>query len=160
MGSGFGYDGVQMKTIRKKGRRQSKSQRRILKWAKGLSLAFLFFALGSALGLGVVFYYFSLSLPNIGPLLQGYDPPQISRIVAADGTVIGELFTERRTVVPIDQIPQVMLDAVISAEDADFREHEGLDYPGMVRALLRNVLSGRLAQGASTITQQVARTFF
>ncbi|MBW2276887.1 MAG: PBP1A family penicillin-binding protein, partial [Deltaproteobacteria bacterium] len=57
-------------------------------------------------------------------------------------------------------IPQVMVNAVIAAEDADFRSHEGLDYPGMIRAMLTNVQEGRLAQGASTITQQVARTFF
>jgi penicillin-binding protein 1A len=93
-------------------------------------------------------------------LLEGYNPPQTTRIVARDGTVIGELFTERRTVTPLGNIPKVMVEAVIAAEDGDFRRHKGLDYTGMVRAALANVLSGRLAQGASTITQQVARTFF
>ncbi len=123
-------------------------------------LAGVFFCLGSAAGLVVIFYYFSLTLPPIGPLLEGYEPPQTSRILARDGTIIGELFLERRTVVPLGKIPEVMVDAVIAAEDAAFRSHEGLDYPGMVRAIIANVVSGRLAQGASTITQQVARTFF
>lgn len=125
-----------------------------------IALVVFFFGLGGAAGLAAVLYYLSADLPAIGPLLEGYDPPQITRIVAADGTVIGELFVERRTVVPMDDIPKVMIDAVIAAEDADFRKHEGLDYPGMIRALFANVAHGRLSQGGSTITQQVARTFF
>jgi penicillin-binding protein 1A len=123
-------------------------------------LALTFLVLGGVAGLVVVFYYFSLTLPTIGPLLEGYDPPETTRILASDGTVIGELFLERRTVVPLDKIPKVMVNAVIAAEDADFRKHTGLDYPGMIRAILTNLVSGRIVQGASTITQQVARTFF
>jgi penicillin-binding protein 1A len=116
--------------------------------------------LGAAAGLFAVVYYLSLDLPQIGPLLEGYDPPRTTRFLAADGTVIGEMFVERRTVVPFARIPRVMLDAVIAAEDASFRTHKGLDYLSMIRAAVTNVSSGRLAQGASTITQQVARTFF
>ena len=123
-------------------------------------LVLFFLGLGGAAGLAAVLYYLSADLPAIGPLLEGYDPPQITRFLAADGTVIGELFVERRTVVPVADIPKVMIDAVIAAEDADFRTHEGLDYPGMVRALFANVAHGKLSQGGSTITQQVARTFF
>jgi penicillin-binding protein 1A len=107
-----------------------------------------------------MFYYFSGTIPAIGPLLKGYDPPQTTRILASDGTIIGELFSERRTVVDYKRIPKVMINAVIAAEDADFRQHEGLDYPGMVRAIVANLTTGKRAQGASTITQQVARTFF
>jgi penicillin-binding protein 1A len=129
-------------------------------YAKVVLLVGAFFLLGAVVGLAVTFYYFSLSLPAIGPLLEGYNPPQTTRILASDGTVIGELFTERRTVTPLDNIPKVMVEAVIAAEDGDFRRHKGLDYTGMVRATLANLQSGRLAQGASTITQQVARTFF
>jgi penicillin-binding protein 1A len=123
-------------------------------------LVVLFVGLGGAAGLAAAFYALSLDLPAIGPLLEGYDPPQKSRILAADGTVIGELFEERRTVVPIERIPSVLKDAVIAAEDADFLEHRGIDYLGMARALMANLCERRLAQGASTITQQVARTFF
>lgn len=124
------------------------------------ALVILCFALGGAAGLAAFAYYLSADLPAIGPLLEGYDPPQITRVLAADGTVIGELFEERRTVVPLSRIPKVMIDAVIAAEDADFRRHAGLDYLGMARAVLANLAKGRLAQGGSTITQQVARTFF
>jgi penicillin-binding protein 1A len=148
----------------KKGRgqplRKASPTSRVAKYFKRFVLVVFFFCFGCAAGLALVFYYFSLGLPAIGPLLEGYDPPQTTTILAADGTVIGELFVERRTVVPIDRIPDIMVNAVIAAEDADFRTHEGLDYPGMVRAMFTNVTSGRLAQGASTITQQVARTFF
>ncbi len=140
--------------------RKTSPASRVARYVKRFVLVVFFFCFGCAAGLAVVFYYFSLGLPAIGPLLEGYDPPQTTRILAADGTVIGELFVERRTVVPIERIPDIMVNAVIAAEDADFRTHEGLDYPGMVRAMFTNVTSGRLAQGASTITQQVARTFF
>ncbi len=123
-------------------------------------LAGIFLSVGAVVGIAAVFYYLSLTLPAIGPLLEGYHPLETSRIVAADGTVIGELFEERRTVVSMDRIPDVMVNAVIAAEDAEFRTHEGLDYPGILRAIKSNLLKGERSQGASTITQQVARTFF
>ncbi|MFO8071599.1 MAG: PBP1A family penicillin-binding protein [Polyangia bacterium] len=147
-------------SIRKRtaGRRKPRSGVRTA--LKRAVLVVLFLGLGGAAGLAAAFYALSLDLPAIGPLLEGYDPPQKSRILAADGTVIGELFEERRTVVPLERIPRVMRDAVIAAEDADFLEHRGIDYLGMVRALMANLSERRLAQGASTITQQVARTFF
>lgn len=127
---------------------------------KRLFFIALFLGAGGVLGVASLFYYYSLSLPPIGPLLDGYDPPQTTRILSADNVVIGEMFEERRTVVPVSRIPKHMLNAVIAAEDADFRRHQGLDYMGIARAVLRNLLRGRLTQGASTITQQVARTFF
>ncbi len=133
------------------------------KWVtivKMFVLVLFFFLIGGSAGLAAVFYYYNLSLPAIGPLLQGYDPPQTTRILSRDGKIIGELFVERRTVVPIGRIPKVMTNAVIASEDADFRKHEGLDYHGIARAIFRNLTSGRRAQGGSTITQQVARTFF
>jgi penicillin-binding protein 1A len=125
-----------------------------------LSLVVVFLGLGAVAGLASVFYFLSLDLPAIGPLRDGYDPPQTTRILADDGTLIGELFLERREVVPVNRIPAVMRNAVIAAEDAEFRHHQGIDFMGIVRAALRNVTSGELSQGASTITQQVARTFF
>jgi len=145
---------------RKAPSRARRQRSRLRTAAVRIVLALAFFGLGGAAGLAAVLYYLSADLPAIGPLLEGYDPPQITRVLAADGTVIGELFVERRTVVPMDEIPQVMVQAVIAAEDADFRKHEGLDYPGMIRALYANVAHAKLSQGGSTITQQVARTFF
>jgi penicillin-binding protein 1A len=96
------------------------------------------------------------SLPNIEKL-SDYKPPQVSRVLAANGTVVGELYTERRTVVPFDRIPKMVINAFVSAEDADFFKHEGIDYLGMVRALLVDIKEGGKVQGASTITQQVVK---
>ncbi len=140
-------------------RRRSRNTR-LRWWLKRILLVVGFLFIGCTLGVVTVLYAYSQDLPTIGPLLEGYDPPQTTRILAKDGTVLGELFVERRTVVPLKRVPQVMVDAVIAAEDAEFRQHAGLDYPGMLRAVWSNLTSGRLSQGASTITQQVARTFF
>ncbi len=137
-----------------------KKPRSIARIIKRLLIVFIFLSAGGLLGLASVFYYYSLSLPSIGPLLEGYEPLQITRILSADRQVIGEIFEERRTVVPIKDIPKHMIDAVIAAEDSDFRKHQGLDYLGIARAAWKNLRRGRLSQGASTITQQVARTFF
>ncbi len=90
------------------------------------------------------------------PSSASYDPPQVTRVLARDGTVLGEVFVERRTLVPIDEIPSRMKLAALAAEDASFYEHAGLNYLGMLRALLKDV-TGRSRQGGSTITQQVIK---
>ena len=80
---------------------------------------------------------------------------------SADGVVIRELYptnpTERRTVVPIAELPSVVVDAILAAEDADFYSHEGLDYLGMVRALYKMITRGKISGGGSTITQQTVK---
>jgi penicillin-binding protein 1A len=96
------------------------------------------------------------SLPNIEKL-SDYRPPQVSRVLSENGAVVGEIFTERRTVVPFERIPKLVIHALVSAEDADFFKHEGIDYLGMVRALFVNIREGETVQGASTITQQVVK---
>jgi len=107
-------------------------------------------------GLVAVFAYYGRDLPTVESL-RGYDPPQTSRVVDRRGRVIAEMWEERRTVVPMSKIPRVLVLAVLAAEDADFYRHRGLDYAGIVRALLRDLLSGRAMQGASTITQQIVK---
>jgi penicillin-binding protein 1A len=72
---------------------------------------------------------------------------------------MGEIYEKRRYVVPLDQVPAHVQHAFLSAEDANFRDHGGVDYAGIARAVLRNAAQGKKAQGASTITQQVARNF-
>jgi penicillin-binding protein 1A len=113
---------------------------------------------GGVLSLYLVYAYFSEGLPSVETLKSGYDPPQISRIVAADGTLLSSVFTERRTVIPFDTIPPHTKLAFLAAEDARFYEHEGLNYLGLLRAAVVDLRQGRAAQGASTITQQVAKT--
>ena len=85
-------------------------------------------------------------------------PQETSRIVAADGSVLAELHAEQdREVVPLEQIPQVLRDAVIAVEDQRFYDHGGVDGRAIARALAQNARSGRVTQGGSTITQQLAK---
>jgi penicillin-binding protein 1A len=115
------------------------------------------FLLGAA-ALLAVFYYFGHD-PRL-PSLHGigdYHPPQITRVLDREGNLIGEIGSEHRTVVPYAQFPKVLIQAVLAAEDADFFQHEGLDYKGMARAFFENLMRREFAQGASTITQQVVK---
>src|SRR5262245_60128310 len=104
------------------------------------------------------YWYIVRPLPVIDSL-QDYSPKLITRIVARDGTLIRALAEERRIVVPIEQIPDNVKNAFIASEDKTFYEHDGLDYKGILRAFWENVKAGEIEQGASTITQQVAKTF-
>jgi penicillin-binding protein 1A len=117
-------------------------------------------ALLGAGGLAGLFWYYGRQLPDVHRLRAQWRPPQTTRILARDGSLLAELYIERRTVVPMDRIPENLVKAVLAAEDADFYRHHGLDYPGMVRALLVNIRHGTTAQGASTITQQVVKNVF
>ncbi len=85
---------------------------------------------------------------------------QTSRVYAADGSLLAEFHLERRTLVGPGDLPRHVRLAAVAAEDGDFYTHEGLDFFGMIRAFIVNVRDGRFSQGASTITQQVARTFY
>jgi 1A family penicillin-binding protein len=120
-------------------------------------------AIAASILLGLCFFAFAALLWHYGQglpetsELKSYNPPQVTRILARDGTPLAELFTVRRTVVPIASVPKVMQHAVLAAEDASFYKHEGLNYFGILRALLVNLRSGRARQGGSTITQQVVK---
>ncbi|MGB5364960.1 MAG: PBP1A family penicillin-binding protein [Polyangiales bacterium] len=125
------------------------------------SLALLLKLIGAALIVGALlvlgsYAYFSRDLPSVS-LLRDYTPPQTTRVYDRNRQVIGEIFAERRTVIPMSQVPRNVVLSVLAAEDADFYEHEGLDYRGMLRAIGRDILAGRAAQGGSTITQQVVK---
>ena len=95
-------------------------------------------------------------LPNLSRLDE-YRPKQVTRILDRNNVPIGELGSEKRTVVPFASIPKMFVQAVVAAEDAEYFKHDGVDYMGMVRAFIANVLRGRKAQGGSTITQQVVK---
>ena len=100
---------------------------------------------------------FSLSLPKISTLTD-YQPPIPSQILASDGTVLAEIALERREVVALEEIPQIVIDSFLSAEDASFFDHSGVDYWGVLRAIFANLRMGKVVQGGSTITQQVAKS--
>jgi penicillin-binding protein 1A len=115
-------------------------------------------SLFALLTLGAFWWYIVRDLPQITSL-RDYKPKLITRILAADGTEIGSLSEERRIVVPIETIPDHVLQAFVASEDDRFYEHKGIDYGGIVRAMLANLRAGGIKQGGSTITQQVAKTF-
>jgi len=103
------------------------------------------------------YFYFSQDLPSIESL-RNYRPSTVTKFYSDDGEVIGEFFAERREVVSIERIPNHLIQAFVAGEDARFFHHKGLDYLAILRALLRNVFSGEIVQGGSTITQQVVKS--
>src|SRR5450755_1482665 len=118
--------------------------------------------LAGAVGVAGLLWHFSQDLPDYSQL-QADEPPVMTRIHAADGELLGEYARERRLYLPIQAVPKLVTNAFLAAEDKNFYEHGGIDYSGMARAALlyaQNFGSGRRPQGASTITQQVAKNFF
>src|SRR3954464_9924374 len=125
------------------------------------------FAAGTVLflvGVGAIaglIWHFSKDLPDYSQL-QDYEPPVMTRVHATDGSLLGEYAKERRLYLPIQAVPKLVINAFLAAEDKNFYEHGGIDYTGMARAgvlYLQNFGSNRRPQGASTITQQVAKNF-
>lgn len=109
------------------------------------------------LGLAAIIAY--PTLPSL-EVLTDYRPKIPLRIYSAEGTLLGEFGEERRALVKISEVPDVMKHAILAAEDDRFYEHGGIDYMGVIRAALSNFTAGTVKQGASTITMQVARNFF
>ncbi|MFO1214213.1 MAG: penicillin-binding protein 1A [Burkholderiaceae bacterium] len=126
-----------------------------MSWVAGLAVAGVLSVL-ILVGVAVAVAY-----PNVPEIsgLTDYRPKLPMRIYAADGVLLGEFGEERRNFTPISQMPKVLKDAVLAAEDARFYEHGGVDYKGIVRAALANLRDAR-SQGGSTITMQVAKNFY
>ncbi len=122
-----------------------------------LALGFLA-VLGSVAGVAVFYALILRDLPEINTL-RDYRPNLITRVRGVDGSEIASFAKERRIVVSIEDIPDHVVQAFIAAEDSSFYDHEGLDYTGILRAAFTNLRAGRVRQGGSTITQQVAKTF-
>lgn len=117
-------------------------------------------------GVGLVFVgraayqYFSAELPDLEHVSAYRElAPGVTRIHASDGTLLAELAREHRAYARMDEIPAPLVAAFLSAEDRRFREHLGLDFRGLARAMKANIQSGSVVQGGSTITQQVAKSF-
>ena len=119
----------------------------------GAAAAFVLLSAG-----GVALAVMSTRLPDVSAL-SDYRPKLPLRVYTAEGQLIGEFGEERRQLVPIDQVPKVLKDAVLAVEDTRFYAHGGVDAKGIARAMLSNLLHGT-RQGASTITQQVARNVY
>jgi penicillin-binding protein 1A len=125
----------------------------------------LLFAAGTILfvvtvaGAAGLLWHYSKSLPDYSQL-QDYEPAVMTRVHASDGSLLAEYARERRLYIPIQAVPKGVINAFIAAEDKSFYEHGGIDFSGIARATLLYVQqygSGRRPQGASTITQQVAK---
>jgi penicillin-binding protein 1A len=116
----------------------------------------------AAIGVALLAIVVVLAYPNLPSLeiLTDYRPKIPLRVYTADGHLIGEFGEERRSLVSIHEVPAVMKQAILAAEDDRFYQHGGVDYQGILRAASANLLGGGKRQGASTITQQVARNFF
>lgn len=125
---------------------------------------YVFAAACAAVALGYlgakVYRAYDAALPDVAHVEQ-YDAlaPGVTRIYAADGSVLAELAREHRAYAPIDEIPDRLIQAFLSVEDRRFFSHAGLDWRGLARATLANFRSGTVIQGGSTITQQVAKGF-
>lgn len=109
------------------------------------------------IGLSGWFFFMLAKLPKVDRLAD-YKPPIVSQVIGDDGSLVGEFYLERRTVVPVDKIPRKLIQAFVAAEDSNFFQHKGIDYFGIVRAAIKNLISMRKKEGASTITQQVAKS--
>ena len=129
----------------------------LLKWSKRLAIATGILAVAGFVSALLLIRHYEADLPSVAELERGYHPSQVTRVVARDGTILAELFTERRTIVGIDDLPPHVKLAVLAAEDANFYNHEGINYVGIARAFVVNLRSGRTRQGGSTITQQVVK---
>ena len=113
----------------------------------------------AALTLGAIFYMYGRNLPTY-ETLANYQPKTISRVYSGEGQVIDEFAEERRLFTPAAEIPDIVKQAFISAEDKNFYTHDGYDLRGIGAALVEAVVSrGENLRGASTITQQVAKNF-
>ena len=122
---------------------------------------FFFFAVIVMIIILCNLWRFSQTLPDYRQL-EKYEPAVTTRLFAGDGQLLKEYAVEQRLFVPIDKIPDLVKQAFISAEDKKFYQHGGLDYIGIIRAILHNIKNigtGRRPSGASTITQQVAKNF-
>src|SRR4051794_10158685 len=100
---------------------------------------------------------FASDLPPHLDAVTDYRPLRASQVFSADGEMIGQFYVEKRVLLPTDQIPPIVRQAFVAAEDSRFYTHGGVDYLGIVRAAWANLRAGHVVQGGSTITQQVAK---
>ncbi len=105
------------------------------------------------------FFALTYDLPQIRSF-ENFRPSAITRIYSSDNVLLSELFSEKRYPIPYDQIPDEIKKALICTEDRSFYEHSGVDLKGILRAIIKDVQAGKFVEGASTITQQLAKTLF
>ena len=131
-------------------------------WQRFLLFPFALLAGFAAILACLAGLFLLLAYPNLPSLevLTDYQPKIPLRVYTVEGSLIGEFGEERRSVISIRQVPPLLKDAILAAEDERFYQHTGIDYIGVLRAAYANLVQGGRRQGASTITMQVARNFF
>ena len=150
-------DSKRTRAINKRARKPTpRWGRRILLWLFGLVVIV---GVAGALAAAGFFFYLIEDLPKIATLAD-YRPSTVSTVYAEDGQKIAEFYKERRLVIPLEEIPPMLVEAFISAEDSRFYEHRGIDFKSITRAFFKNLEAGGIVQGGSTITQQVTKSFF
>ena len=123
-------------------------------------IVFIVLLTGVAAGvLTGAFFAFTRDLPQIRTL-ETFRPQAVTRIYSADKQLLAELYLEKRDPVALDSIPFYLKAALIATEDRKFYTHSGIDLKGIARALIKDILAGEFVEGASTITQQLAKTLF
>jgi len=140
-------------------KRARKNQRgffpKIFRWF--LLVFFIVLIIGS-IGIAGAYLYLSNNLPKISSL-EDYRPPIITTVYSDDNRKIAEFFKERRVLLPLSQMPEMLKKAFVAAEDARFYKHQGIDILSIFRAFYKNIEAGAIIQGGSTITQQVTKSF-
>lgn len=147
---------------KKRRKKAKKKGSPIIRWGARLGCAtlvavLLAVVLGGAAVAGAYWYY-GKDLPSVEALTE-YEPYTVTEVYDRNGVLMAELYEQRRYVVPLEDIPVEVRQAFIAAEDASFEDHGGVDYVGLVRAVLNEATGGAKRQGASTITMQVTRNF-
>jgi len=129
---------------------------KIVRW---FILVSVFMMISGMFGVAGVYFYLGRNLPKISSL-KDYRPPVITTVYSDDNRKIAEFSKERRIVIPLSQMPEMLKKAFIAAEDARFYKHKGIDILSIIRAFFKNIEAGTIVQGGSTITQQVTKSFF
>ncbi|WP_237079839.1 penicillin-binding protein 1A [Myxococcus xanthus] len=129
---------------------------RLWRWTKRLLITGLVCLVLVAITVAGGYAYYSQDLPSVDAL-RNYQPPQVTKVTCGDGTLCAEFAHERRTLIRVEDLPPHVRNAFLAAEDADFYKHEGLDFFGITRAAIKNLIPNSRKSGASTITQQVVK---
>ncbi len=133
----------------------------MIKHLKKILILSLFLSIITLAGIISILWYYSNDLPDY-KFLKSYKPPISSKLYSNDGQLLSEFSSEKRIFVPYNSIPTLVVNSFLSAEDKNFFKHPGVDAKGVIRAIFNNIsnlLASRRLEGASTITQQVAKNF-
>jgi penicillin-binding protein 1A len=135
-----------------------------LPWLKNMTFKKAALILGAAFGAAVLsvallFFILSFGLPTVESL-KDYKPSPGTTILAEDGRVLGHIRIEKGVYVPIKRVPKFLINALLATEDPRFYQHSGIDYRGIMRAAVKDIIAVRLKQGGSTITQQLTKVVF